>query len=567
YSSYELDPAAETEVAPQTERPKVLILGSGPNRIGQGIEFDYSCVHAATTLSQAGFETVMINCNPETVSTDYDTADRLYFEPLTFEDVLEIYHAEQVSGRGGPGVVGVIVQLGGQTPLGLADRLEKAGVPIVGTKPEAIDLAEDRGRFGELLATAGLPAPRFGLATSFEQARRIAADIGYPVLVRPSYVLGGRGMEIVYDEETLRGYITRATELTPEHPVLVDRFLEDAIEIDVDALCDGAEVYIGGVMEHIEEAGIHSGDSACALPPVTLGRSDIEAVRRATEAIAFGIGVVGLLNVQYALKDDVLYVLEANPRASRTVPFVSKATAVPLAKACARIMLGATIAQLREEGLLARSGDGGTTSRNAPVAVKEAVLPFHRFRKADGTQIDSLLGPEMKSTGEVMGIDRDFGTAFAKSQTAAYGSLPAQGTVFVSVANRDKRSLVFPVKRLADLGFRVLATAGTAEMLRRNGIPCDEVRKHFEEPSESRPAQSAVDAIRAGEVDMVINTPYGNSGPRIDGYEIRSAAVSMNIPCVTTVQGASAAVQGIEAGIRGDIGVMSLQELHSALGS
>ncbi|MCT7659735.1 carbamoyl-phosphate synthase large subunit [Mycobacterium deserti] len=566
YSSYELDPAAESEVAPQTEKPKVLILGSGPNRIGQGIEFDYSCVHAATTLSQAGFETVMINCNPETVSTDYDTADRLYFEPLTFEDVLEVYYAESLSGADGPGVVGVIVQLGGQTPLGLAERLENAGVPIVGTSPKAIDLAEDRGAFGEVLNQAGLPAPRFGMATSFEQARRIAADIGYPVLVRPSYVLGGRGMEIVYDDETLDGYITRATELSPEHPVLVDRFLEDAIEIDVDALCDGAEVYIGGIMEHIEEAGIHSGDSACALPPVTLGRSDIESVRRATEAIAHGIGVVGLLNVQYALKDDVLYVLEANPRASRTVPFVSKATAVPLAKACARIMLGATIAQLREEGVLARTGDGATTPRNAPVAVKEAVLPFHRFRKADGSQIDSLLGPEMKSTGEVMGIDHDFGSAFAKSQTAAYGSLPTEGTVFVSVANRDKRSLVFPVKRLADLGFRVLATEGTAEMLRRNGIPCDEVRKHFEQPGEGRPPMSAVDAIKAGEVDMVINTPYGNSGPRIDGYEIRSAAVSVNIPCVTTVQGASAAVQGIEAGIRGDIGVMSLQELHSVLG-
>ncbi len=567
YSSYELDPVAETEVAPQTEKPKVLILGSGPNRIGQGIEFDYSCVHAATTLSEAGFETVMINCNPETVSTDYDTADRLYFEPLTFEDVLEVYYAESASGAGGPGVVGVIVQLGGQTPLGLAQKLADAGVPIVGTSPKAIDLAEDRGEFGEVLRNAGLPAPRFGMATSFEQARRIAADIGYPVLVRPSYVLGGRGMEIVYDDETLRGYITRATELSPEHPVLVDRFLEDAIEIDVDALCDGSEVYIGGVMEHIEEAGIHSGDSACALPPVTLGRQDIESVRHATEAIAHGIGVVGLLNVQYALKDDVLYVLEANPRASRTVPFVSKATAIPLAKACARIMLGATIAQLREEGVLLKSGDGASVSPNAPIAVKEAVLPFNRFRKADGSQVDSLLGPEMKSTGEVMGIDRDFGTAFAKSQTAAYGSLPAHGTVFVSVANRDKRSLVFPVKRLADLGFRVLATEGTAEMLRRNGIPCDVVRKHFEEPGGGRPAMSAVEAIRAGEVDMVINTPYGNSGPRIDGYEIRSAAVAMNIPCVTTVQGASAAVQGIEAGIRGDIGVLSLQELHSQLGA
>jgi carbamoyl-phosphate synthase large subunit len=567
YSSYELDPAAETEVAPQTEKPKVLILGSGPNRIGQGIEFDYSCVHAATTLSEAGFETVMINCNPETVSTDYDTADRLYFEPLTFEDVLEVFYAESASGAGGPGVVGAIVQLGGQTPLGLAQRLADAGVPIVGTSPKAIDLAEDRGEFGEVLRIAGLPAPRFGTATSFEQARRIAADIGYPVLVRPSYVLGGRGMEIVYDEVTLQGYIARATELSPEHPVLVDRFLEDAIEIDVDALCDGTEVYIGGVMEHIEEAGIHSGDSACALPPVTLGRQDIESVRRATEAIAHGIGVVGLLNVQYALKDDVLYVLEANPRASRTVPFVSKATAVPLAKACARIMLGATIAQLRDEGVLVKTGDGASVSPTAPIAVKEAVLPFNRFRKADGSQVDSLLGPEMKSTGEVMGIDRDFGTAFAKSQTAAYGSLPAEGTVFVSVANRDKRSLVFPVKRLADLGFRVLATEGTAEMLRRNGIPCDVVRKHFEEATPERPAMSAVDAIRAGDVDLVINTPYGNSGPRIDGYEIRSAAVAMNIPCVTTVQGASAAVQGIEAGIRGDIGVMSLQELHSRLGA
>ena len=567
YSSYELDPAAETEVAPQSEKPKVLILGSGPNRVGQGIEFDYSCVHAATTLSEVGYETVMVNCNPETVSTDYDTADRLYFEPLTFEDVLEVYRAESESGQDGPGVVGVIVQLGGQTPLGLAQRLADAGVPIVGTRPEAIDLAEDRGRFGQVLTDAGLPAPKFGTATSFEQAREIAARIGYPVLVRPSYVLGGRGMEIVYDEKTLHGYITRATQLSPAHPVLVDRFLEDAIEIDVDALCDGTEVYIGGVMEHIEEAGIHSGDSACALPPVTLGRSDIESVRRATEAIARGVGVVGLLNVQYALKDDVLYVLEANPRASRTVPFVSKATAIPLAKACARVMLGASIAQLREEGVLARTGDGASPSPNAPIAVKEAVLPFHRFRRSDGSGIDSLLGPEMKSTGEVMGIDHDFGSAFAKSQTAAYGSLPARGTVFVSVANRDKRSLVFPVKRLADLGFKVLATEGTAEMLRRNGIPCNVVRKHFQEPGEGRPPTTALEAINSGEVQMVINTPYGNSGPRIDGYEIRAAAVSMSIPCITTVQGASAAVQGIEAGIRGEIDVRSLQELHAMLGN
>ena len=460
------------------------------------------------------------------------------------------------------------MQLGGQTPLGLAQRLADAGVPIVGTPPEAIDLAEDRGAFGDVLTAAGLPAPKYGMATTFAQARRIA----------DGHRLSGAGAAVVragrarHGDRLRRarrskGYITRATQLSPEHPVLVDRFLEDAVEIDVDALCDGAEVYIGGVMEHIEEAGIHSGDSACALPPVTLGRSDIEKVRHATEAIAHGIGVIGLLNVQYALKDDVLYVLEANPRASRTVPFVSKATAIPLAKACARIMLGTTISQLREEGMLLP--DRGRRQRGA-------ATPRSRSRKrccrstgsAAPTEpaIDSLLGPEMKSTGEVMGIDRDFGTAFAKSQTAAYGSLPAEGTVFVSVANRDKRSLVFPVKRLADLGFRVLATEGTAEMLRRNGIPCEEVRKHFEEPQPGRPEMSAVDAIRAGEVDMVINTPFGNSGPRIDGYEIRSAAVAVNIPCVTTVQGASAAVQGIEAGIRGDIGVRSLQELHSALG-
>ncbi|MEV0545782.1 carbamoyl-phosphate synthase large subunit [Nocardia salmonicida] len=565
YSTYELDPGAESEVAPQREREKVIILGSGPNRIGQGIEFDYSCVHAAQTLSAAGYETVMVNCNPETVSTDYDTADRLYFEPLTFEDVLEVYNSEAESGT----VAGVIVQLGGQTPLGLAQRLTDAGVPVVGTSAAAIDLAEDRGEFGDVLIAAGLPAPKYGTATNVAQAKKIANEIGYPVLVRPSYVLGGRGMEIVYDETSLEGYISRATELSPDHPVLVDRFLEDAIEIDVDALCDGDEVYLGGVMEHIEEAGIHSGDSACALPPITLGRSDIEAVRRSTIALAKGIGVKGLLNVQYALKDDVLYVLEANPRASRTVPFVSKATAVPLAKACARIMLGATIADLRKEGMLPPEGDGGHVPLDAPVAVKEAVLPFHRFRRADGSGIDSLLSPEMKSTGEVMGIDADFGTAFAKSQAAAYGSLPTEGTVFVSIANRDKRAMVFPIKRLHDLGFRILATEGTAETLRRNGIPCEQARKHSDpestDPATGMPEASIVEQIRDGEIDIVFNTPYGNSGPRVDGYEIRTAAVGANIPCITTVQGAAAAVQGIEAGINGGIGVRSLQELHSKL--
>jgi carbamoyl-phosphate synthase large subunit len=559
YSTYE----EETEVVP-SDRPKVLILGSGPNRIGQGIEFDYSCVHAVMALRGAGYETVMVNCNPETVSTDYDTADRLYFEPLTFEDVLEVWHAEDTSGRaaGGPGVVGVVVQLGGQTPLGLAQRLKDAGVPIVGTPPESIHLAEDRGAFGALLDGAGLRAPAYGTATSYDEAKAIADTIGYPVLVRPSYVLGGRGMEIVYDDDTLRAYIGRATDISPSHPVLVDRFLDDAIEIDVDALCDATgEVYLGGVMEHIEEAGIHSGDSSCALPPITLGAAHLAVVRRYTEAIARGIGVRGLLNVQYALKDDSLYVLEANPRASRTVPFVSKATAVPLAKAAARIMLGATIAQLRAEGLLVPEGDGGVIPTDAPIAVKEAVLPFKRFRTPAGKGVDNLLGPEMKSTGEVMGIDTNFGHAFAKSQAAVYGSLPTSGKVFVTVANRDKRGMIFPIKRLADLGFEIVATAGTGEVLRRHGIACEIVAKHFEHTADGR---NAVTMIQAGEVVLVINTPHGSVG-RVDGYEIRSAAVANDIPCMTTVPGASAAVMGIEAQIRGEMIVRPLQELHAAL--
>ncbi|MFC0528531.1 carbamoyl-phosphate synthase large subunit [Phytohabitans kaempferiae] len=585
YSAYD----EETEVAP-SDRPKVLILGSGPNRIGQGIEFDYSCVHAVMALRDAGYETVMVNCNPETVSTDYDTADRLYFEPLTFEDVLEVWHAEHSSGTaaGGPGVVGVVVQLGGQTPLGLAQRLKDAGVPIVGTTPESIHLAEDRGAFGALLTRAGLRAPAHGTATSFEEARAIATEIGYPVLVRPSYVLGGRGMEIVYDEATLRDYIGRATEISPDHPVLVDRFLDDAIEIDVDALCsyDAAsgtyEVFIGGVMEHIEEAGIHSGDSSCALPPITLAGSHIAQVRRYTEEIARGVGVRGLLNVQYALKDDALYVLEANPRASRTVPFVSKATAVPLAKAASRIMLGATIADLRAEGMLPATGDGGAPPDGAPIAVKEAVLPFKRFRTPAGKGVDNLLGPEMKSTGEVMGIDVGFGQAFAKSQAGAYGSLPTAGRILVTVANRDKRAMVFPVKRLADLGFEIVATAGTGEVLRRYGIAVSVVPKHYEsagsDPSEAgrrvagarrgdQPGLTdAVSLIAAGEVALVINTPQGSgASARSDGYEIRSAAVTADIPCITTVPGVTAAVMGIEALIRGDMSVRPLQELHSAL--
>ncbi|SDX61250.1 carbamoyl-phosphate synthase large subunit [Modestobacter sp. DSM 44400] len=552
YSSYD----EETEVRPR-EKPAVLILGSGPNRIGQGVEFDYSCVHAVMALQDAGYEAVMVNCNPETVSTDYDTADRLYFEPLTFEDVLEVVEAERAVGP----VAGVICTLGGQTPLALAQRLKDAGVPVLGTSPEAIDAAEDRGAFSRVLADTGLTAPKHGMATTFAEAREIAARIGYPVLVRPSYVLGGRGMEIVYEDATLEAYITKATDVSSDHPVLVDRFLEDAVEIDVDALYDGTELFLGGVMEHIEEAGVHSGDSACALPPITLGGADIAGIRQATEALAARIGVRGLMNVQYAIKDDILFVLEANPRASRTVPFVSKATAVQLAKAAARIAVGESIAHLRSVGVLP-AGDGADLPEDAPIAVKEAVLPFHRFRTEEGHGVDTVLGPEMKSTGEVMGLDTEFGTAFAKSQAAAYGLLPTEGTVFVSLANRDKRGAIFPVKRLADLGFRVLATAGTAQVLRRNGVACEVVGKYSDGPG------NCVERILAGEVDIVVNTPFGapgNSGPRLDGYEIRTAAVTAGIPCITTVQGMAAAVQGVEALRRGDIGVRSLQDLHAAL--
>jgi carbamoyl-phosphate synthase large subunit len=559
YSSYD----EETEVVARTT-PAVIILGSGPNRIGQGIEFDYSCVHASTAMAQAGYETVMVNCNPETVSTDYDTSDRLYFEPLTLEDVLEVYHAELAAGP----VAGVIVQLGGQTPLGLAQRLHDAGVPIVGTSAAAIHLAEERGAFGAVLDAAGLPAPQHGTATSYSEAKTIADRIGFPVLVRPSYVLGGRGMEIVYDDDALRAYIQRATEISPCHPVLVDRFLDDAVELDVDALYDGRELFLGGVMEHIEEAGVHSGDSACVLPPITLGREEIERIRHSTQAIAAGVGVRGLLNVQYALAGDMLYVLEANPRASRTVPFVSKATATALAKAAARVMLGASIAELRSEGVLPIGCDGGDLPPTSPIAVKEAVMPFDRFRTLDGRNVDTVLGPEMRSTGEVMGIHADFGPAFAKSQTAAYGGLPINGCVFVSVANRDKRHMIFPVKRLADLGFEVLATAGTADVLTRNGVAARRVRKHSAGPGpDGEP--TIVGRILDGEIDLVINTPFGSTSkgsPRQDGYEIRTAAVLRSIPCITTVQGLAAAVQGIEALRHDEMPVRSLQEWTTGMG-
>ncbi len=549
YSSYDF----ETEVTP-SERTKVVIIGSGPNRIGQGVEFDYSCVHASFALADAGYETVMVNCNPETVSTDYDTSDRLYFEPLTLEDVLEVLHAEAQSGT----ILGVVCQLGGQTPLGLAKGIEEAGYTILGTKPAAIDLAEERELFSRLLDDAGLVAPRNGTAIDVEGAVAVAEEIGYPVLVRPSFVLGGRGMEIVYSTEALRDYFVRIADqaiIGPGLPLLVDRFLDDAIEIDVDALFDGEELYIGGVMEHLEEAGIHSGDSSCTLPPVSLGRTDIDRVREATHAIAQGVGVRGLLNVQFAISAGVLYVIEANPRASRTVPFVSKALGIPLAKAAARIMAGASIAELKAEGLLPDQ-DGSRVPLDAPVAVKEAVLPFKRFRTREGQTVDSVLGPEMRSTGEVMGIDRDFPTAFAKSQEAAYGGMPQSGTVFISVADSDKRAVILPAHRLQELGFDLVATEGTAEILARNGIAVRVVSKYSE--TQDSGGTNIVDLINAGDIDIVVNTPSGGAA-RADGYEIRAAAVAGDKALFTTMAVLGAAVSALPV-LREGFDVRSLQE-------
>ena len=546
YSSYD----AETEVMPR-DRPAVIILGSGPNRIGQGIEFDYSCVHATMAIGSAGFETIMVNCNPETVSTDYDTADRLYFEPLTFEDVMEVYHAELAAGE----VLGVVCTLGGQTPLGLADKLKAAGVPVLGTQPEAIDLAEDRGEFGAVLDRAGLTAPKHGTAVTAAEAAAIAENIGYPVLVRPSYVLGGRGMQIVYDRTQLLDYMASATEISTDRPVLVDRFLEDAIEIDVDALFDGSEVYIGGIMEHIEEAGIHSGDSACVLPSLTLGEDVLERVRQGTKAIAEGVGVRGLLNIQFAIAADVLHVIEANPRASRTVPFVSKATSTQLAKAAALIAVGRTIDDLRGD-LLAEEGDGSTLALDHPIAVKEAVLPFRRFTTVEGKIVDSILGPEMRSTGEVMGIDHNFPTAFAKGLLGAGVKLPTSGTVFVSVADRDKRAMVLPVKELVDMGFDVVATTGTAAVLSRYGIKTTQVHKHFEADAEDR---TVIDYLTAGTIDMVINVPSGRQ-ERADGYEIRAAATANSVPLITTLAEFAAAVTSLEVIRDSKFDVRSLQD-------
>ncbi len=548
YSSYDM----ETEVIPRT-KPAVIILGSGPNRIGQGVEFDYSCVHAAYALKAAGYETIMVNCNPETVSTDYDTSDRLYFEPLTLEDVLEIIDAESAAGP----IVGVIAQLGGQTPLGLARGLMENGVTILGTSPDSIDLAEERGAFGEILRINDLLAPKFGMAYSYAESLEIAHDLSYPVLVRPSFVLGGRGMEIVYDDESLEGFIARATEITPNHPVLIDRFLDDAIEIDVDALFDGHDLFLAGVMEHIEEAGVHSGDSACVIPSMSLSQEKLLEIRLATEKIARGVGVRGLLNIQFAIAKnedgaELLYVLEANPRASRTVPFVSKATGNPLAKAAALISTGVSIAELRTMKLLPVSGDGIAHG----ISVKEAVLPWNRFRRTDGMGVDSVLGPEMRSTGEVMGISHTFGEAYAKSQAAAFGALPKSGSVFLSLSNRDKEAALEPARQLQSLGFTLYTTAGTHDFLITHGIPSSQVRKHSEGSGFSR---TAVEIINDGSVDLVINTPLGR-GTRQDGWLIRTAAIQRSIPCITTIAGFKAAVAGIAELQTHDYSIESIQE-------
>jgi carbamoyl-phosphate synthase large subunit len=547
YGTYE----DEDEVAP-FDRRAVVILGSGPNRIGQGVEFDYCCVHAAFALSDAGYETVMVNCNPETVSTDYDTSDRLFFEPLTVEGVRNVCDALSDAGD----LAGVVVALGGQTPLKLAGALEAAGIPILGTSPASIDLAEDRERFNALCERLGIPQPAGGTAATVDGAQAIAETIGYPVLVRPSYVLGGRAMQIVYDADDLAlamaelaesGTLGREGGLSSERPALVDRFLEDAIEVDVDAIRDtSGEVLIGGVMEHIEEAGVHSGDSACAIPPPSLTAETVATIEAHTRALAEALDVCGLLNVQYAVKDAQVHIIEANPRASRTVPFVSKATGVPLAKVASRVMLGATLDELRAEGLLHPPAGGGH------VAVKEAVLPFNRF-----PEVDTVLGPEMRSTGEVMGIDRSFGLAFAKSQAAAGARLPDRGTVFLSLADRDKSGGLAAARRFVDLGFAIVATAGTAAILQAEGVPIEQVVAKVGELV----GTDAVDLIASGKVDLVVNTPRGR-GPRADGMHIRRAALVHGVPCLTTVAAALAAASGIAESATHEVAVHSLQEYH-----
>ena len=528
YKTYDAD---ETEVAPKT-RKRAMILGAGPNRIGQGIEFDYCCVHASYALAEAGFETIMVNCNPETVSTDYDTSDKLYFEPLTFEDVMDIVDVERPDG--------VVVTLGGQTPLKLANALAEAGVPIMGTSPEAIDLAEDRDRFSAILDEMAITYPAAGMASTYQEACVVADQIGFPLLVRPSYVLGGRGMGIVYDGAQLEKYMAEAAKISPDHPVYLDRFLEGAVEVDLDALCDGEAVYVGGVLEHIEMAGIHSGDSACCTPPFALSEALVSQLRSVARDLALRLGVVGLINIQFAIKDQVIYIIEANPRASRTVPFVSKATGVPLAKMAARIMAGEKIADL---------GLPPDDRRLEHYSVKEAVMPFGRFPGAD-----TVLGPEMKSTGEVMGIARNFPAAFAKTQLAISYALPEGGTVFISVCDRDKRAIVSIARDIVRLGFKVVATGGTARALRAAGVDCEEVKKVHEG------APNVLDRIAAGEIALMINTPFGHA-TRADGYELRLEAVKHGVTHVTNLAGAQAMVAGMEMARANGLSVVALQDL------
>ena len=539
YSCYEPFIGAECESAP-ADRKKVVILGGGPNRIGQGIEFDYCCVHACYALSDAGYETIMINCNPETVSTDYDTSDRLYFEPLTDEDVIEVIRRESQAGE----MHGVVVQLGGQTPLKIAAALEQANIPILGTSPDAIDLAEDRERFQQLVNDLKLRQPENGIAHSAEEARDITARVGLPVVIRPSYVLGGRAMEVVHHEADLERYMRDAVVVSGDNPVLIDSFLNNAIEVDVDALCDGEDVYIGGIMEHIEEAGIHSGDSACSLPPQTLSDALIDEIRLQTEALARALGVVGLMNVQFAIKDEDIYLLEVNPRGSRTVPFVAKATGVPLAKIAARVMAGEKLAGFDLDDI---SPDH--------VAVKEAVFPFARFPGSD-----VVLGPEMKSTGEVMGIDRDFGLAFAKSQLGAGVELPLSGRVFVSVRDEDKPAFIDICRDLHEMGFEILATGGTMTVLTGAGVPATRINKVME----GRP--HAVDAMLSGDIQLVINTAMGAASMR-DSFSLRHTALKNKIPYYTTVSGSRAAAQAIRALQKGDLGVRTLQGFLSDIAS
>jgi carbamoyl-phosphate synthase large subunit len=528
YSTYEDEDEADT-----TEKRKVIILGSGPNRIGQGIEFDYCCCHAAFALKEEGFESIMVNCNPETVSTDYDTSDRLYFEPITYEDVMEIIERERPSG--------VIVQFGGQTPLNLAMRLLAAGVPVIGTSPESIDLAEDRKRFGRLLADLGIPQPPNGTATSNEEAREVAAEIGYPVLVRPSYVLGGRAMQIVYDEASLDSYMTHAVEASPEHPVLIDSFLEDAAEIDVDALSDGERVVIAGIQQHIEEAGIHSGDSSCVLPPWGIKPEHLDDMRRYTRELALALGVVGLMNIQFAISGDTVYVLEVNPRASRTVPFVSKATGVPLAKIAARLMIGRKLSEfnLPDELQVER------------FYIKTPVFPFVKF-----LGVDPILGPEMRSTGEVMGVAEGFGGAFLKAQLGAGTKLPSEGSVFISVNDQDKRALLELARQLHEMGFKLVATRGTQKRLEAAGVPCEFVYK----VNEGRP--NITDLVKSRQIDLIINTPLGKTS-FYDERAIRRAAMQYSVPCITTMTGAVATVAAIRALREEELDVRSLQDYHA----